>query len=88
MEAAQDFGHLAQGGTPHCFEVITASTVYYVGEDAGGPPHGPAPAASGVGRAVGRSWQKAITQALMPVTPKASGGAGPSKDHSEFLEPS
>ncbi|PWA28265.1 hypothetical protein CCH79_00019702 [Gambusia affinis] len=87
VEAAQDFGHLAQGGTPHCFEVITASTVYYVGEDAGGPPHGPAPAASGVGRVVGRSWQKAITQALMPVTPKASGGAGPSKDHSEFLEP-
>ncbi|XP_043962913.1 serine/threonine-protein kinase D3-like isoform X2 [Gambusia affinis] len=84
VEAAQDFGHLAQGGTPHCFEVITASTVYYVGEDAGGPPHGPAPAASGVGRVVGRSWQKAITQALMPVTPKASGGAGPSKDHKEL----
>uniref|UniRef100_M3ZZA6 Serine/threonine-protein kinase n=1 Tax=Xiphophorus maculatus TaxID=8083 RepID=M3ZZA6_XIPMA len=77
VEAAQDFGHLAQGGSPHCFEVITASTVYYVGEDAGGPPHGPAPAASGVGRAVGRSWEKAVRQALMPVTPKASGGAGP-----------
>ncbi|XP_032440760.1 serine/threonine-protein kinase D3 isoform X1 [Xiphophorus hellerii] len=84
VEAAQDFGHLAQGGSPHCFEVITASTVYYVGEDAGGPPHGPAPAASGVGRAVGRSWEKAVRQALMPVTPKASGGAGPSKDHKEL----
>uniref|UniRef100_A0A3B3UNK0 protein kinase C n=1 Tax=Poecilia latipinna TaxID=48699 RepID=A0A3B3UNK0_9TELE len=74
VEAAQDFSHLAQGGSPHCFEVITASTVYYVGENAGGPPHNPAPAASGVGRAVGRSWEKAIRQALMPVTPKASGG--------------
>ncbi|XP_014830235.1 PREDICTED: serine/threonine-protein kinase D3-like, partial [Poecilia mexicana] len=84
VEAAQDFSHLAQGGSPHCFEVITASTVYYVGENAGGPPHDPAPAASGVGRAVGRSWEKAIRQALMPVTPKASGGAGPSKDHKEL----
>ncbi|XP_017157578.1 serine/threonine-protein kinase D3 [Poecilia reticulata] len=34
--------------------------------------------------AVGRSWEKAIRQALMPVTPKASGGAGPSKDHKEL----
>lgn len=83
VEAAQDFGSLPQGSTPHCFEVITATMVYYVGEDAIGPHHNPVLAASGVGREVGRSWEKAIRQALMPVTPKASVGAGPRDDHSE-----
>ncbi|MEQ2218449.1 Serine/threonine-protein kinase D3, partial [Xenoophorus captivus] len=85
VEAAQDFGSLPQGSSPHCFEVITATMVYYVGEDIGGPHHNPVLAASGVGRVVGRSWEKAIRQALMPVTPKASVRAGPSKDHSEFF---
>ncbi|KAM4528714.1 serine/threonine-protein kinase D3-like [Fundulus diaphanus] len=84
VEAAQDFGSLPQGSNPHCFEVITATMVYYVGEDTGGPHHNPVLAASGVGRVVGRSWEKAIRQALMPVTPKASVGAGPSKDHKEL----
>ncbi|XP_047243547.1 serine/threonine-protein kinase D3-like [Girardinichthys multiradiatus] len=84
VEAAQDFGSLPQGSNPHCFEVITATMVYYVGEDFGGPHHNPVLAASGVGRVVGRSWEKAIRQALMPVTPKASVRAGPSKDHKEL----
>ncbi|XP_035986289.1 serine/threonine-protein kinase D3 [Fundulus heteroclitus] len=84
VEAAQDFSSLPQGSNPHCFEVITATMVYYVGEDTGGPHHNPVLAASGVGRVVGRSWEKAIRQALMPVTPKASVGAGPSKDHKEL----
>lgn len=85
MEPAQDFGSLPQGSNPHCFEVITASMVYYVGEDNGGLYHNPVLAASGVGRDVGHSWEKAIRQALMPVTPKASVGTGPGqgKDHSE-----
>uniref|UniRef100_A0A4W6DG19 protein kinase C n=1 Tax=Lates calcarifer TaxID=8187 RepID=A0A4W6DG19_LATCA len=72
VELAQDFGSLPQGSNPHCFEVITASMVYYVGEDNGGLYHNPVLAASGVGRDVGHSWEKAIRQALMPVTPKAS----------------
>ncbi|MEQ2174628.1 Serine/threonine-protein kinase D3, partial [Goodea atripinnis] len=84
VEAAQDFGSLPQGSNPHCFEVITATMVYYVGEDIGGPHHNPVLAASGVGRVVGQSWEKAIRQALMPVTPKASVRAGPSKDHKEL----
>ena len=85
VEPAQDFGSLPQGSNPHCFEVITASMVYYVGEDNGGLHHNPVLAASGVGRDVGHSWEKAIRQAMMPVTPKASVGTGPgqSKDHSE-----
>uniref|UniRef100_A0AAX7UFE3 Serine/threonine-protein kinase n=1 Tax=Astatotilapia calliptera TaxID=8154 RepID=A0AAX7UFE3_ASTCA len=77
VEPAQDFGRLPQGSNPHCFEIITGSMVYYVGEDNGGLYHNPALAASGVGRDVGQSWEKAIRQALMPVTPKASVGTGP-----------
>uniref|UniRef100_A0AAQ5YD23 Serine/threonine-protein kinase n=1 Tax=Amphiprion ocellaris TaxID=80972 RepID=A0AAQ5YD23_AMPOC len=86
VEPAQDFSSLPQGSNPHCFEVITASMVYYVGEDNGGLYHNPVLAASGVGRDVGHSWEKAIRQAMMPVTPKASVGAGPGqlKDHSNI----
>ncbi|KAM9355984.1 serine/threonine-protein kinase D3-like isoform 1-T1 [Pholidichthys leucotaenia] len=86
VEPAQDFGRLPQGSNPHCFEIITASMVYYVGEDNGGPHHNPVLAASGVGRDVGQSWEKAVRQALMPVTPKASVGAGPGqgRDHKEL----
>ncbi|CAK6978792.1 serine/threonine-protein kinase D3-like isoform X2 [Scomber scombrus] len=85
VEPAQDFGSLAQSSKPHCFEVITANMVYYVGEDDGGVYHNPVLAASGVGRDVGQSWEKAIRQAMMPVTPKASVGTGPGqgKDHKE-----
>ncbi|KAM3602783.1 uncharacterized protein V6R79_010626 [Siganus canaliculatus] len=86
VEPAQDFSSLPQGSNPHCFEVITASMVYYVGENGGGPHHNPALTASGVGRDVGQSWEKAIRQAMMPVTPKASVGTGPGhgKDHKEL----
>lgn len=86
VELARDFRSMPQGSNPHCFEIITASMVYYVGEDNGGLYHNPALAASGVGRDVGQSWEKAIRQALMPVTPKASVGTGPGqgKDHKEL----
>ncbi|KAM7368337.1 hypothetical protein PAMP_014564 [Pampus punctatissimus] len=86
VEPAQDFGSLAQGSNPHCFEVITANMVFYVGEDDGGLYHNPVLVASGVGQEVGQSWEKAIRQAMMPVTPKASVGTGPGqgKDHKEL----
>ncbi|KAM9339590.1 serine/threonine-protein kinase D3-like [Symphorus nematophorus] len=86
VEPAQDFGSLPQGSNPHCFEVITANMVYYVGEDNSSLYHNPMLAASGVGRDVGQSWEKAIRQAMMPVTPKASVGTGPGqgKDHKEL----
>uniref|UniRef100_A0A7N9B163 Serine/threonine-protein kinase n=1 Tax=Mastacembelus armatus TaxID=205130 RepID=A0A7N9B163_9TELE len=77
VEPAQDFSSLPQGSNPHCFEVITANMVYYVGEDDGGQYHNPVPVPCSMGRAVGQSWEKAIRQALMPVTPKASVGTGP-----------
>lgn len=86
VEPAQDFSNLPQGSNPHCFEVITGNMVFYVGEDNNGLYHNPVMAASGVGRDVGQSWEKAIRQAMMPVTPKASVGTGPgqAKDHSEY----
>lgn len=90
VEVARDFSSLALGGNPHCFEVITATMVYYVGENTGGPHlhiHNPALAAGGVGLEVAQSWERAIRQALMPVpvTPQPSVGAaaGQNKDHSE-----
>ncbi|XP_034999611.2 serine/threonine-protein kinase D3 [Hippoglossus stenolepis] len=86
VEPAKDFSGLPPGSNPHCFEVTTANMVYYVGENNGGLYHNPVLAASGVGRDVGQSWEKAIRHALMPVTPKASVGTGPGKgkDHKEI----
>jgi len=91
VEVARDFSSLALGGNPHCFEVITATMVYYVGENTGGPHlhiHNPALAAGGVGLEVAQGWERAIRQALMPVpvTPQPSVGAaaGQNKDHSEY----
>ncbi|XP_076155455.1 serine/threonine-protein kinase D3 isoform X1 [Alosa pseudoharengus] len=89
VESAKDFSNLALGGTPHCFEIITATMVYYVGESTVGPHlHVPNPvlAASGVGLEVAQGWEKAIRQALMPVTPQPSvcAAAGQGKDHKEL----
>ena len=86
VEACRDYSQLAQGSNPHCFEVITATMVYYVGENTGAHYHSPALAASGVGLEVAQGWEKAIRQALMPVTPQPSvqaAAAGQGKDHSE-----
>lgn len=87
MEVARDFSSLALGGNRHCFEIITDTMVYYVGENTGGHIHNPALAAGGVGLEVAQGWERAIRQALMPVpvTPQPSVGnaAGQNKDHSE-----
>nr|XP_023663836.1 serine/threonine-protein kinase D3 isoform X3 [Paramormyrops kingsleyae] len=86
VEAAKDFSSLAQGSNPHCFEIITDTMVYYVGETGGGQYHNPALAASGVGPDVAQGWERAIRQALMPVTPQPSvcTTAGQGKDHKEL----
>ncbi|KAM6954651.1 serine/threonine-protein kinase D3-like isoform 2-T2 [Aplochiton taeniatus] len=85
-EQAQDFASLAQGSNPHCFEIITSSMVYYVGENHGGHYHNPVLAATGVGLDVAQGWEKAIRQALMPVTPQPSVCTGPGhgKDHKDL----
>ncbi|XP_059897758.1 serine/threonine-protein kinase D3-like [Gadus macrocephalus] len=74
-----------QGPTnPHCFLIVTSSVVYYVGENPGRLP--PGLAAAGVGLEAAQGWEKAIRQALMPVTPQPSlGGApGQSRDHKDL----
>ncbi|XP_056283469.1 serine/threonine-protein kinase D3-like isoform X2 [Pseudoliparis swirei] len=80
--APQGSGRPPPGRNPHCFEVITANMVYYVGEDGGGP-HNPVLALTGVGRDVGGAWEKAVRQAMMPVTPNAGVGTGAGKDHKD-----
>lgn len=59
--------------------------VYYVGENNGSHYHSPALAASGVGLEVAQGWEKAIRQALMPVTPQPSvaNAAAQGRDHSK-----
>uniref|UniRef100_A0A8C5GLR5 Serine/threonine-protein kinase n=1 Tax=Gouania willdenowi TaxID=441366 RepID=A0A8C5GLR5_GOUWI len=86
VEQYKDYSNLAQGSNPHCFEIITATMVYYVGENNGSHYHSPALAASGVGMEVAQGWEKAIRQALMPVTPQPSvaSAAGQGKDHKEL----
>ncbi|XP_051502169.1 serine/threonine-protein kinase D3-like isoform X7 [Myxocyprinus asiaticus] len=91
VDIAHDFSSLALGGNPHCFEIITATMVYYVGENTISSHlhiHNTALAAGGVGLEVAQGWERAIRQALMPVpvTPQPSIGttAGQSKDHKEL----
>uniref|UniRef100_A0A672IXS2 Serine/threonine-protein kinase n=1 Tax=Salarias fasciatus TaxID=181472 RepID=A0A672IXS2_SALFA len=86
VEQSRDYSSLAQGSNPHCFEIITATMVYYVGEHNGSHYHSPALAASGVGMEVAQGWEKAIRQALMPVTPQPSvaSAVGQGKDHKEL----
>uniref|UniRef100_A0A8C5BTC1 Serine/threonine-protein kinase n=1 Tax=Gadus morhua TaxID=8049 RepID=A0A8C5BTC1_GADMO len=86
VEPCRDYSQLAQGSNVHCFEIITSTMVYYVGENHGGHYHSPTLAASGVGPEVAQGWEKAIRQALMPVTPQSSvaSAAGHGKDHNEL----
>uniref|UniRef100_A0A8C0IX28 Serine/threonine-protein kinase n=1 Tax=Chelonoidis abingdonii TaxID=106734 RepID=A0A8C0IX28_CHEAB len=82
----RDFSNMVQGSNPHCFEIITDTMVYFVGENNGNSHHNPVLAATGVGFDVAQSWEKAIRQALMPVTPQASvcTAAGQGRDHKEL----
>ncbi|XP_051867274.1 serine/threonine-protein kinase D3 isoform X1 [Pristis pectinata] len=86
LDPPRDFTNLAQGSNPHCFEIITDTMVYYVGENLGGNYQNHALAATGVGLDVAQSWEKAIRQALMPVTPQASvcTTVGQGKEHKDL----
>ncbi|CAG0912223.1 unnamed protein product [Notodromas monacha] len=65
----------------HCFELRTANVDYYVGQDkpksvtARPEPEGvlaASPMEKGFGTHLAKSWETAIRQALMPVTPQSS----------------
>ncbi|XP_034147788.1 serine/threonine-protein kinase D2 isoform X2 [Esox lucius] len=82
VRPAGDFSLVPPGTSPHCFEIITGTMCYFVGEDPNIPilppttpqsfpptpplPNNVAPN-SGVGREVAKAWESAIRQALMPV---------------------
>ncbi|KAF6105694.1 protein kinase D3 [Phyllostomus discolor] len=86
ISSPQDLTNISQGSSPHCFEIITDTMVYFVGENIGDSSHNPVLAATGVGLDVAQSWEKAIRQALMPVTPQASvcTSPGQGKDHKDL----
>nr|KAF6308339.1 protein kinase D3 [Myotis myotis] len=86
ISSPQDFTNISQGSNPHCFEIITDTMVYFVGENNGDSSHNPVLAATGIGLDVAQSWEKAIRQALMPVTPQASicTSPGQGKDHKDL----
>ncbi|XP_038585849.1 serine/threonine-protein kinase D1 [Micropterus salmoides] len=69
LEPAQTFSLLPDGANIHCFEIATASLVYYVGENlqrADSSVTGSSILVSGVGQDVARMWEMAIQHALMP----------------------
>ncbi|XP_037534102.1 serine/threonine-protein kinase D2 [Nematolebias whitei] len=83
VRPATDFTLVPQGTNPHCFELITGTMCYFVGEDPNTLPSvsssnsqtvprtPPSPNMvqpnSGIGREVANTWESAIRQALMPV---------------------
>ncbi|XP_054884401.1 serine/threonine-protein kinase D2 isoform X1 [Poeciliopsis prolifica] len=83
VRPATDFTLVPQGTNPHCFELVTGTMCYFVGEDPNTlpslstsspqtlPQSPPSPSMvqpnSGIGREVANAWEGAIRQALMPV---------------------
>ncbi|XP_078516952.1 serine/threonine-protein kinase D3-like [Lissotriton helveticus] len=51
-----------EGGSPHCFELLTDTMVYYVGERSINPE----PGQPWLGTEAGEAWEKVIRQALRP----------------------
>uniref|UniRef100_A0A8P4KGX8 protein kinase C n=1 Tax=Dicentrarchus labrax TaxID=13489 RepID=A0A8P4KGX8_DICLA len=68
VRPAGNFTLVPPGTNPHCFELITGTMCYFVGEDPNTLPSLPPIAPnSGIGREVAKAWESAIRQALMPV---------------------
>ncbi|XP_077065069.1 serine/threonine-protein kinase D2 [Siphateles boraxobius] len=81
VRPARDFSLVPAGTSPHCFEIMTGTMIYFVGEDPNTTPSlssnmsglpisfTPCSVApnSGVGREFAKGWETAIRQALMPV---------------------
>ncbi|XP_038549211.1 serine/threonine-protein kinase D2 [Micropterus salmoides] len=83
VRPAGNFTLVPPGTNPHCFELITGSMCYFVGEDPNTlpalspsnaqtlPQTPPSPSQvapnSGIGREVAKAWESVIRQALMPV---------------------
>lgn len=66
----------------HCFELRTANLDYFVGEDPLFGTKDPTkitmpPQETGIGSHLAKSWETAIRQALMPVTPQGNSSSVP-----------
>ncbi|CAL8273829.1 unnamed protein product [Merluccius merluccius] len=81
LQPAQALCLPPDGANPHCFEIATASLVYYVGESiphTADGPRGTSVLVTGVGGDVARMWEMAIQHGLMPAISK-----GVSQGHKE-----
>ncbi|XP_026856158.1 serine/threonine-protein kinase D1 [Electrophorus electricus] len=81
LEPAKTFSLLPEGANTHCFEIATASLVYYVGEnlsrlDDCTSGRCNSMLVSGVGQDVAHMWEMAIQHALMPVISKGLAHSG------------
>lgn len=99
VRPAGNFALVPAGTNPHCFELITGTMCYFVGEDPNTlssltpsnshtlPQTPPSPSQvapnSGVGREVAKAWGSAIRQALMPVSFQDAPPAAGNTTHSE-----
>uniref|UniRef100_H3BW02 Serine/threonine-protein kinase n=1 Tax=Tetraodon nigroviridis TaxID=99883 RepID=H3BW02_TETNG len=84
LEPAQTFSLLPDGAHPHCFEIATATLVYFVGETA--PRSDSASSSvlvSGVGQDVARMWEMAIQHALMPAVSTGVSSSAHCSGHKE-----
>uniref|UniRef100_A0A8C4WZF9 protein kinase C n=1 Tax=Eptatretus burgeri TaxID=7764 RepID=A0A8C4WZF9_EPTBU len=82
VDLARNFSMLGPQSTPHCFELVTGSVTYYVGE--GGEATAAwdgGDAVCGIGADVARGWEDAIRKALMPV---ASQGCAVRGEHGDI----
>uniref|UniRef100_A0A6Q2Z9J3 Serine/threonine-protein kinase n=1 Tax=Esox lucius TaxID=8010 RepID=A0A6Q2Z9J3_ESOLU len=77
LDPAKTFNLLSEGSNAHCFEIATASLVYYVGENL----------PSGVGPEVARMWEMAIQHALMPAISKGLSHGSHHSGHSMISNP-
>lgn len=100
VRPAGNFTLVPPGTNPHCFELITGTMCYFVGEDPNSlpsltsskpqtlPPTPPSPSQvapnSGIGREVAKAWESAIRQALMPVIFQDAPPAAGNTTHSKF----
>ncbi|XP_076834292.1 serine/threonine-protein kinase D1 isoform X2 [Brachyhypopomus gauderio] len=88
LEPAKTFSLLSEGANPHCFEIATASLVYYVGENLSRledcTSGRGSMLVSGVGQDVAHMWETAIQHALMPVISKGLAHRGGHSHHKDI----
>uniref|UniRef100_A0A8C2ZS77 protein kinase C n=1 Tax=Cyclopterus lumpus TaxID=8103 RepID=A0A8C2ZS77_CYCLU len=104
VRPAGNFTLIPTGTNPHCFELITGTMCYFVGEDPNAlptlSPSNPQPLLqtppspnqvapnSGIGREVAKAWESAIRQALMPVIFQDAPPAAGNTTHSKLRQAS